>query len=389
MASAPGCWLIFCHDCSPHLETDKVAGAGAMRPGDLLLLAFGAAFALFVAGPNAAAQDGADDLPALHIITCNDRCTNFTPARPILHAAIPPPLTLEHTLAGLVVLQYVVGVDGKVRSVDVLQRQGPSRFAESVVATVRAWTFEPAKLNGKPIETIRTFSATLRGPEADFARQFVIDAYDRGKELLVEGKEDEALSALNGAGEMLELNFYERSMMAYPLALVAFKKQDYLETHRLVGLAKELGSGRLPTATDVGLWELRIESDLMLGDMADANWSYQQLAHRPGFQIDSPAVKLLKKANTTVDTLPVLPVMAKIPSAEEGDVYSIGLIRNTFSFQTISGSIEKFMLVCNPQMLESRITDTAQWRVPKSWGPCGLIVHGAPGSTFRILQSNS
>jgi len=362
-----------------------------MRPGNSSFLAFNFALALFVTGSSAAAQDGADDLPALHIITCNDKCTNFTPARPILHAPIPPQSTFARTLNGFVLLQYVVGVDGKVRSVDLLQRQGgPTKFVEAVVATVRSWTFEPASLNGKPIETTRTYQVTLYGPGNDLvAREFVRDAYSRGTQLIQSGKDSEALSALNGAGNLLELNFYERSILAYPLALIAFKKKDYLETRRLVGLAHELGTRRLPPVTEVGLWELRIQSDLMLGDMADANWSYSMLEKHDGFNMSSPVLRPMDKAKATVDTFPILPVTAKIPSKEEGDVYWFSLYRNSFSFQTVSGSLEKFMLVCNPQMMESKITETAQWRVPKSWGQCGLIVFGAPGSTFRILQSNS
>lgn len=350
--------------------------------------ALGLVLGAFILGSGASAQQGRDTLPALNVLSCNSTCGNFTPAVPVLHA--PPPAfgTYQQTVAALVLAQYVIGVDGKVRAVDLLQLQGPRSFADRTLDAIHKWTFKPATLDGLPIESVLQYRVIFDGPVLGaHARPFVVDAYNRAGGLIKDGKDAEAVAALNGAGKLSDLNFYERSMLAYPLAMLAFKKQDYLETRRIVGLAEEMGKGSLDPATERGLWELQVESDLLLGDMVDANWAYDQLARRPNFDIQAPAVGLLKKANTGVGSLPVLAATGRIPAKDEGDVYTLNLYRNAFSFQTLTGSLDSFRLVCYPRIMESKITDTAQWKVPASWGSCALLVHGAPGSTFRILQT--
>jgi len=345
---------------------------------------------VFALSALALAQDAGNDLPALHVLSCDGKCADFTPARPLAHD--PPPAfgTYQWTVAALVMAQYVIGVDGKVRTVDLLQVQGPRSFADRTLDAIHKWTFEPARLNGLPIESVMQYNVTYDGPvRGAHARQFVIDAYNRAGGLIKDGKDSEAVAALNGAGKLSDLNFYERSMMAFPLAMLAFKRQDYLETRRIVGLAEEMGKGSLDPVTERGLWELQIESDLMLGDMVDANRAYDHLVHNRNFDLEAPAVKLLAKANSSAGAMPVLAATGKIPSRDEGDVYTFALYRNTFAFQTLSGSLDSFRLVCNPRIMESKIADTAQWKVPKSWGSCVLLVRGAPGSTFRILQTAS
>ena len=64
----------------------------------------------------------------------------------------------------------------------------------------------------------------------------------------------------------------------------------------------------------------------------------------------------------------------------------IYLYRRDFEFKNIVGSLDEFQLSCKQQTVESRITDAAEWHVPKNWSQCYLFVSGAPGSTFDVLQ---
>jgi len=63
-------------------------------------------------------------------------------------------------LAGLVILQVLRGKDGGVREVTVLRTESLGMI-ESAVAALRQWRFEPALLNGRPVEALMTVTVTF------------------------------------------------------------------------------------------------------------------------------------------------------------------------------------------------------------------------------------
>ncbi len=82
------------------------------------------------------------------------------PARLVYVEPIYPPVALKARLTGLVVLQVLLGKDGAVREVTVL-RPGSPGMTESAVAAVRQWRYEPALLNGRPVEALMTVTVTF------------------------------------------------------------------------------------------------------------------------------------------------------------------------------------------------------------------------------------
>lgn len=82
------------------------------------------------------------------------------PARLVYVEPIYPPAALKARLTGPVVLQVLLGKDGAVREVTVL-RPGSLGMTESAVAAVRQWRYEPALLNGRPVEALMTVTVTF------------------------------------------------------------------------------------------------------------------------------------------------------------------------------------------------------------------------------------
>ena len=52
---------------------------------------------------------------------------------------------------GVVRLRAVVGTDGMVYDVEVVERDGPKTFAYAAVRAVEHWEYEPARLHGRPV----------------------------------------------------------------------------------------------------------------------------------------------------------------------------------------------------------------------------------------------
>lgn len=332
-----------------------------------------------------------DQLPAIHTLPCVATCANSTGPVPDFH---PMPHFPEDNInwygsyvEGYVLLHYTIKPDGHVSDITVLELVGPKNFEDSALNTVKDWTYKPATLNGKPVATCRTLQVSfqVQGVWAG-AREEIANAYRRAMIDMKDAKFDDASATLNQAQSTPKLNFYERGMLANLSALIALTKGDYFEARRLSQLAGH-GLSELPFAVGQSLLETRIKASLALGDLVDALESLDKLKANKRFDPASPIVKLVEDARTKVDGLPMFGMTGKIPaSGETGQNVYFGLYHRNFAFGNISGSLEKFTLSCKQQAIESEITEKAEWHVPKSWSDCRVLVRGAPGTTFKVVQ---
>ena len=63
-----------------------------------------------------------------------------------------PPLARQARISGTVELTGVIGVDGRIRELQVVN--GHPLLARAALEAVRQWVYEPTLLNGKPVEVI-------------------------------------------------------------------------------------------------------------------------------------------------------------------------------------------------------------------------------------------
>lgn len=70
----------------------------------------------------------------------------------------------QRGVEGYVTLAVLVGEDGSVRDVQVLQADPPGTFDDAAIEAVRGWTFEPARYQGAPVavRAQQTLRFTLR-----------------------------------------------------------------------------------------------------------------------------------------------------------------------------------------------------------------------------------
>ena len=114
-----------------------------MKPWFLPLLA------LCLAGATLAAQD--------RVIRVGENGTQ--PPRKLVDVApIYPPDAREEGVSGVVILEVVVGTDGRVRDVETL-RSPDDRLSRAATEAVRQWEYEVTQLNGEPVAV--RFTVTL------------------------------------------------------------------------------------------------------------------------------------------------------------------------------------------------------------------------------------
>ena len=74
-----------------------------------------------------------------------------------------PMEALAQRIEGVVKIQQMVGVDGRVSSVKLLS--GPPVLAPAALEAARYWRYLPALLNGQPVETEQDIQIEFRLPE--------------------------------------------------------------------------------------------------------------------------------------------------------------------------------------------------------------------------------
>lgn len=336
----------------------------------------------------ARAQDEA--LPQIEVLSCASACANSTPAKAILH---PPPVWPREELQkpgiyieGLVYGRFTVGVDGKPSDVHVLQLIGSPEFSKRAVEAVQSWTYEPATLNGKPVEQAKGFMFTFAiGNSKPGARTSIADFYRHATALVQDGKLDEAKLLLKRAMDQQDLNFYERSMLSYVLALTEAGEHNYIEAQQTLVAAGQFYRNSVSPAMRASMDELLIRSAIATNNLGLALQTWYGLRTVKDVDLSATA-QLIKDTYAKAMTMPR--ILTKGLIGDAGEFYTPLSSRN-FSFEIISGSLEKFTLICKQQTVTSRITETAKWTVPQDFSECALFVRGVPGATFYLVQTQS
>jgi protein TonB len=75
-------------------------------------------------------------------------------------APVYPPLAIQGRVEGVVVLECVVDVQGRVQEVRVLR--GVPLLDEAALAAVRQWVYTPTLVNGVPVPVVMTVTVTFR-----------------------------------------------------------------------------------------------------------------------------------------------------------------------------------------------------------------------------------
>jgi protein TonB len=64
-------------------------------------------------------------------------------------------------VAGIVIIEAVIGKDGRVKSARVLKPL-PFGLDEAALDAVKQWTFDPGTLDGQPVDVVYTLTVNMR-----------------------------------------------------------------------------------------------------------------------------------------------------------------------------------------------------------------------------------
>jgi protein TonB len=75
-------------------------------------------------------------------------------------APIYPTIALTARREGTVVIDAIIGEDGRVKQTTVLK--SVALLDEAALTAVRQWVFTPTRLNGEPVPVVMTVTVTFR-----------------------------------------------------------------------------------------------------------------------------------------------------------------------------------------------------------------------------------
>lgn len=330
-----------------------------------------------------------EDIPAYKVLTCNANCPRRVDAK-LLDPSTPvyPQVEIHRLAEAMVDISYTIATDGSTKGAVVEQLIGPHDFAENALYAIAQRRYQPATEDGKPVEqnTRTRFTFLIRDADKG-ARPAVITNYQAATALARNGDAAGEIAALKAIQGQADLNFYERTMVNFALALAQAKTGDFDAALDAARMATILHGQFLDSRARESAIRLRIELEAHAGELAEAFAWFEILKTSVAVAADDPQAQLVAKLHAAIDDRAPLVANAKVPQPPREAVWQHTLLRRNFTFGQTSGALDRFDLRCDQHGIESPVSDKAEWTVPGSWTGCVIYVHGAPGASFEFVES--
>lgn len=333
----------------------------------------------------------ADDIPTFQVLGCEHNCPKIVDAALLKDSAAAFPFKYRGAeglyAEAMVDVDYTIAVDGSVKNAFVESVLGPHEFADSALEAVNARVYSPATEDGQPVDESHRvrFVFSIKGGEKA-ARTSVVEDYRHAIRLAKDQKTDDAIAALNVIAAEPVLNFYERTMVGFTLAVLDEQNGLYRSARDAIRAATISEGAYLDPHVLVEALRLRIATEAQTGEFADAfAWYAILLTHiTPG--TDDESASIIAKLHAALDGPQPLAIDAEIVASGTQALWQHTLLRRSFEFKQVSGALDHFVLNCAHHGIQSAVSTTANWTVPPSWSSCVISVFGTPATHFQFIE---
>jgi TonB family protein len=300
---------------------------------------------------------------------------------------------------GWVVVSYVIKPNGAVGEAIIEDSSGRKGFEYASARAVENWIFEPATMNGEPVEQCHTRVRMLfeleQGSKSDLgAKKAFKNEYKKASQLLEKGKLEEARSKIDEIEEKFVTKLYESSSLWILRSMLQEKEGDDLG--QLESLESAIAGGGKYVEPSV--------YRSVLSKIFNLQMQYQHYAGAletvetlEGLDLDDAATEKLKQIVKEIERIKTddraVAIEGTIGEASEeydgAGVWWHTLLRRTAGIEAVSGSLERVELRCDWRRVKAKPEKGRAWRIPPEWGDCSIYVFGEPGSTFQLLEYSS
>ena len=302
------------------------------------------------------------------------------------------PSRLRPGQEGWVRVNYIITAEGTATSPIVIDSVGGEVFEAAVIDRMPDWRFEPpGEELANNISSIRF--EMYRGRDkatSNFMRRTKSVMEDLVRENIEDAREDiDAVFKLGG------WNLYESTMLWLIAGRVAGAEGDSfgkLESYR-----RALGVGNRNALNDNGLRDLLknlFDLEMELGQYAAAQRSLDRLRNVPGSEsllaeLAEPSARLEQLLAADKPLTARARLYRPGNSGDGASLWSYVPARPTFSFDALSGNVERFEVRCERDRLEGPVKAGKTWSLPAGKGDCRVFVFGEDGASFDFIEHNA
>lgn len=313
-------------------------------------------------------------------------------AKPIERPAPRYPVhELRRNQQGWVVLNYVVTDDGRVVEPVVEESSGSLAFEDAAIYTVKTWRYEPARLNGEPVQQCKTkvrIAFAIQGAQEKVSRRFYA-GYRKMEQALDDGDIETASTELETALQGEGMTLAEMSWLWALKARIAGMQGDREQQLAALGRATAGSSQWVAENLLTGLLTTKTALELEAGDFSAAMQSYEELkaiGSADTSQLD-PFIQQIRSLVAGDELFFADAAIGGNPNCETcGSQWQYRPLRRAIEIADVEGQLGDLELRCEWQRFVDQAREGVTWNIPESWGDCSLVVHGEAGSTFKLYE---
>jgi hypothetical protein len=272
---------------------------------------------------------------------------------------------------------------------------GIESFEEAAIASIQNRLYEPAQLDGIPVEqamnNVKIIFALEDGPQG--ARPWFVSAYRRINRSIGDTDLETAFERLSDLGSELRMNLYEDAWYWWLnfLYLDASGSTDKDEMkaslRKAIGYDESYLAPEMFVAAAQRLYIMSIED----GEISDALSVFAKLRDAESAREAGSYEQVMKELSSHVKAVNEVVAGTGIlaTSAEVGryGYWVHELLRKSFSLADVEGELELVDIRCTVGTGRySSITEENVWTIPDGWEECGVYIKGREGSTFTLYE---
>jgi TonB family protein len=284
---------------------------------------------------------------------------------------------------GWVNLNFMIDPQGKPYEIMVTDSTGNKALEKAAVEAAEDWEFEPATLDGVPIDAGQTMKVQFVLTGQGGANSAFVAAY---RKFLAATKANDRAKADAALARMRVQNLYEDAY--FNLAKFEYARLWGTRPQQLAALkraiAEERNADYLPKPAFLSGLEILLGLQLEANDFAGAMKTYDKLRN-----LAEP--QTLARYENVVGQIEQLRTSSE-PYAVAGDFgdstsWYFLLFRNRFQINLASGRIAEIKLRCDKRYVFFRYDPEVMYTIADKYGSCSMELVGEPGTQFKLIQS--
>jgi TonB family protein len=311
------------------------------------------------------------------------------PAKPIKR--VPPEfpsIAARNGNEGWVNFSFVVDKNGAVVDPVVEDSSGIHRFEKAGLRAIKQWQYSPAIRNGENIEQCRNtvrldfkLDKAIKGARKRFVR-----AYKKAGKALQTNDIVLAQQLILKMSEDKIWNSYEDTwfwMLKFKLAKAQGNETAQLNSLRKIGFSGG-NAEYINEASYLLILRQKFVLELKASLYSDALQTFEKIRQRPDSEKTVSAIEnYASVARQALKSEAFIVVKGQIGS--DGDWWH-SLSRNRFRFSDIIGTVDTVELRCANKREKYTVAENTEWKIPKSWGRCKIMVVGDNQANFNLVE---